>query len=219
MTSKSPADYVPQFTNERITIIAKALLEQCYATDDDLQSTYDSGYSIGCTRFDRQKNRLKEMALEHAWLNISDGSNRLVMNINGAPFRFTRDDYLAPKKQSSTIVSRTEAIQIEKFSESQHQLGFDWGDADDSESEMPFKWRFFVDVTENSEFDQRDYEIYFVGLNFMDQISCVWQLSEHASHSLTSVHDEKPEAAKMPPAQTTLPHTKEHIINSDDSGQ
>ncbi|MEZ8096562.1 hypothetical protein ACED51_20865 [Photobacterium swingsii] len=215
MTNKLPSDYVPSFKNDRITILASALLEQCYQTDDDLQSDYDSGYSIGCTRFDRQKNRLKDMALEHEWLNISDGSNRLVMNIDGAPFRFTRDNYLAPKKQSSTAVSNTEAIQITKFSQSQ-QLGFDWSDDTDNDLETPMKWRFFVDVTESAESDERDYEIFFVGLNSIDVACCVWQLSEHKSPALSSADDEKPQTVKTQPARTTLPNADKHRKSSNE---
>ena len=59
MNNVLPEEYVPNFTNERLTIIAEALLTQCYETDNDLQSENDSGYSVGCTRFDRQKNKLK----------------------------------------------------------------------------------------------------------------------------------------------------------------
>ncbi|OCH38837.1 hypothetical protein [Aliivibrio fischeri] len=214
MLENLPCYFVPSFTNERLTIIAKALLEQCYRTDDDLQSDYDSGYSIGCTRFDRQKNCLKNMALEHSWLNISDGSNRLVMNIDGAPFRFTRDNYLAPKKQSSTTISSTEAIQITKFSQSQ-QLGFDWGD-ENIDNDTPNKWRFFVDVTEGLEGHDNDYEIFFVGLSALDQPCCVWRLAEHSSISLHSVEGGKPETVKSEPAKTTLPNTEKRRKLSDE---
>ncbi len=218
MTHNSPSEYVPSFTNDRITIIASALLEQCYQTDDDLQSDYDSGYSIGCTRFDRQKNSLKNMALEHEWLNITDGSNRLVMNIDGAPFRFTRDNYLSPKKRSSTAVSDTEAIQITKFSQT-HQFDFDWGNDARDDLETPIKWRFFVDVTESAETDERDYEIFFVGLNVLDTPCYVWQLSEHKSSVLSSADEDRPQTVKTQPAKTTLPNVDKRRKTSDENDE
>ena len=175
MNNVLPEEYVPNFTNERLTIIAEALLSQCYETDNDLQSENDSGYSVGCTRFDRQKNKLKNMSLEYSWLNISDGSNRLVMNVDGAPFRFTRDDYLSPKKLSSVKISDTEAIQIESYFVGS-QGAFDWDDDTNCEAKTPIKWRFFIDVSESAEVEnERDYEIYFVGMNLSDQPKCIWK--------------------------------------------
>ncbi|EKO3590776.1 hypothetical protein N6C01_003250 [Vibrio metschnikovii] len=215
MTSKNPSDFVDAFTNERLTIIAQALLEQCYETDDDLQSDFDSGYSVGCTRFDRQKNRLKQMALEYPWLDIHDGSNRLVMKVEGAPFRFTRDNYLAPKKRSSTAVSDTEAIQIEKFEKTQ-QLALDLGDETRDNDEYITKWRFFVDVAEDQEISQRDYEIFFVGFNAIDQPKCVWCLSEHRSSVITSVDDTRPEKVATKAPKTTLPNSDESRKLSDE---
>ncbi len=208
MHDKKPSDFVDSFTDERLTIIAQALKEQCFKTDDDLQSDYDSGYSVGCTRFDRQKNKLKRMALEYDWLNISDGSNRLVMNINGAPFRFTRDDYSSPKKRSSTAVSETEAIQIEKFSAS-HQGSFNWGDDGSGESkEDVVKWRFFIDVIDALDDGERDYEISFVGFNEVDQVKCVWNLSDNSSTGISSADEELPDKVTTEAAKTTLPVTE-----------
>lgn len=215
MSYKSPASYVSNFTDERLTILATALLQQCFETDDDLQSDFDSGYSVGCTRFDRQKNRLKNMALEYEWLNITDGSNRLVMNIDGAPFRFTRDDYLAPKKLTSTAVSDSEAIQIKKFAQSK-QLGFDWGDEKSNDDYNIIKWRFFVDVTESVEDSTRDYEIFFVGFDELDTPKCVWSLSEHASSGIAGTDDNKPEKVPTKSAKTTLPNAEESRKLSDE---
>ncbi|HGF7375787.1 TPA: hypothetical protein AB5C23_003506 [Vibrio cholerae] len=215
MTDNKPSFYVKNFTDERLTILARALLQQCFQTDDDLQSDYDSGYSVGCTRFDRQKNRLKHMALEYEWLNITDGSNRLVMNIQGAPFRFTRDNYLAPKKRSSTAVSESEAIQIEKFSQSQ-QLSLDFGDEKHDTDYNIIKWRFFVDVTQNAESSDRDYEIFFVCFDELDTPKCVWSLAEHASTGIASTDGHTPQKVPTKSAKTTLPNDEESRKLSDE---
>ena len=206
MISNTPSDFVPNFTNDRIELIAEAILKQCYETDENLQSEFDSNYSIGCTRFDRCKNCLKNLALNKSWLSISDGSNRLVMNIDGAPFRFTRDDYQAPKKRTSTIVSETEAIQMTKFSESQ-QLSLDWEDKNEDDTPLSLKWRFFIDVTEGFEADERDYEIYFVGLNEKDEAMCVWKLSDHSTNAISAVDSDKPKSVTIKPVKTTLPES------------
>lgn len=214
MSDKKPSHFVDSFTDERLTIIAKALKEQCFETDDDLQSEFDSGYSVGCTRFDRQKNKLKQMVLDYEWLNINDGSNRLIMNINGAPFRFTRDNYLAPKKRSSTAVSETEAIQIEKFT-AHHQESFNWGEDSGESMESVLKWRFFIEVIEAPEGEERDYEIYFVGLNEVDQVKCVWSLPENSASGISSSDDTRPEKVTTEAPKTTLP-TKEVRKLSDE---
>tara|TARA_R110002012_G_scaffold84696_1_gene211630 strand:+ start:6714 stop:7373 length:660 start_codon:yes stop_codon:yes gene_type:complete len=215
MNNVLPEEYVPNFTNERLTIIAEALLTQCYETDNDLQSENDSGYSVGCTRFDRQKNKLKNMSLEYSWLNISDGSNRLVMNVDGAPFRFTRDDYLSPKKLSSVKISDTEAIQIESYFVGS-QGAFDWDDDTNCEAETPIKWRFFIDVSESAEVEnERDYEIYFVGMNLSDQPKCIWKLSEHISGYVAPVDSDKPLPVKSAAAKTSLPADIIEKLDSD----
>ena len=68
----TPADYISNFSNDRLTIIAQALLDECYTTDEDLQSPYDTSYGRGTTRFDRQRSRLLQMPLEHKWLSTTN---------------------------------------------------------------------------------------------------------------------------------------------------
>ena len=211
MSENVPSDFVASFTNERLAIIAQALLDECFSTDDDLQSKFDSGYSIGCTRFDRQKNRLKNLAQDHWWLGITDPSNRLVMNIEGAPFRFTRDDYLSPTKVALTAVCETESTQIKKFAREQ-QTSFNWEDEldNDIESENPVRWRFVIDVNQSAEEDNsRDYEVFFVGYSRHDDPSCIWKLSEHVSGYVTSIDSELAKAVSLSSPKTSIPNTDE----------
>ncbi|MCX2957337.1 hypothetical protein M5J15_03170 [Serratia symbiotica] len=85
---------------------------------------------------------MKLLALEHGWLTISDGSNRLVMSIEGLPFRFARDEHKAPRKPATLLVSGTEAVQREKFIlESQMEMDFD-GASYSERARKPSVWRF-----------------------------------------------------------------------------
>ena len=211
MTESLPVNYVESFTADRLSIIAQALLDECYSTDDDLQSEFDSGYSIGCTRFDRQKNRLKNLVKDYEWLGITDPSNRLIMTIEDAPFRFTRDDYENPKKIASTLICDAESSQITKYTQ-QSQLSFSWGDELESfeESDKPIRWRFVVDVNESPEDKgSRDYEIYFVGYCKYDSPVCVWKYSEHLSGYVTSTDSVLAEAVSLGSAKTSIPRKEE----------
>jgi hypothetical protein len=214
MNSAHPHHFQAVLTEERLNVLAKALLDECYSTEDDLQSDYDSGYSRGCTRFDRQKNKLKLLALKHPWLTISDGSNRLVMSIEGLPFRFARDQHQAPRKAATLLVSQTEAIQREKFVlEQQIELDFDGLTASDRSS-LPTMWRFFVEVTESLE-DGRDYHIYFVGFNELKESVCVWEYDNNVA-AVATVDETRHEAVELPPADVSAPQTHvEKKVNDD----
>lgn len=203
MTKPHPQHFERVLTDDRLNILAKALLEECFTTEDDLQSSYDSGYSRGCTRFDRQKNKLKLLAIKHRWLTIADGSNRLVMAIEGLPFRFARDQHSSPRKPATLSVSQTEAIQREKFVlESQMEMDFD-GISLTERVKKPTFWRFFVEVSESLE-DGRDFNIYFVGFNELKQPLCVWEYDNKVA-TVTSVDETRHEAVELSPAEAKVP--------------
>ena len=44
-----PATFNPVLTSERLQMVADWLLEELYATEDDLSRFTDSGYTKGCT--------------------------------------------------------------------------------------------------------------------------------------------------------------------------
>ncbi|MCK5726949.1 MAG: hypothetical protein KAH22_09015 [Thiotrichaceae bacterium] len=210
-----PSNHVSSFTDERLAIIGNALLEQCYETDDDLQSIYDSGYSIGCTRFDRQKNCLIEMSYEYDWLEIIDASNRLVMTIDNVPFRFTNDDYLFPKKKAALEVSETEAAQFARLGNEPFQMELDL-DYPNIDHNKPTTWRFYINVTQNIEDEVRDYEVSFVGRNLLKKPCCTWNLSNHQIPYLVSTDNNQAEVVKTKPAKTTLPNTPAKRKTSND---
>lgn len=219
MENSIPSDFVTPFTNERLSTISNALLEQCYDTDDDLQSPYDSNYSIGCTRFDRQKNRLIDLPLEHDWINVVDPSNRLVMSIGGAPFRFTNDNYILPRKKSSALISKSEYNQMTEFSNISGQLEMKMELVDsvpnNEKLDLPEKWRFYIDVIESSELDTKEYEIYFVGLNVIDQPCCIWKYTDHITSNISSVDENIPKKIETNRAKITLPNSKDRKQNNE----
>ena len=216
MNNKSPSDFHPALTSERLTILAQALLTQCYETEDDLTSEYDSGYSRGCTRFDRQKNCLLSMPLQHSWLGIIDSSNRLTMKIDGVPFRFTSDDYTQPKKPAGTSIEEKELVQFE-MAKKQLAFSFEQCDTKESNDNSPEKWRFFVEVLENQEFSSREFEVYFVGSNSLHEPVCVWRYSQDKVPVMTSTGNDLPPITNTPAAQTSLPNQDDKEISNDNS--
>lgn len=212
MIENHPSKYVSQFTDERLTMIAKALKEQADETDQDLQSTYDSGYSKGCTRFDRQKNRLLALAAEQrSWLGIKDGSNRLILDIKGAPFRITVDDHTNPKKPAGKGMSRAEAVLLGDLYDNQMLLQLE-----PPQQSLNLKWRFFTELTENIEDGTTDFDVLFVGLDEYNAVHCVWKLSENSVNTISSITEHKVQAVKKPQAKTILPDRRDEQMNSDE---
>ncbi len=58
MTLPSPATFNPELSTDRLEAVSQWLLDELYATEDDLSRATDSGYTRGCTTFGRQKNRI-----------------------------------------------------------------------------------------------------------------------------------------------------------------
>ena len=76
------------------------LLEELYATEDDLSRSTDNGYTRGCTTFGRQRSRIVAEAASgnHAWLGLPNGNNDVVFTIGCVPCRFSNDDPANPSK-------------------------------------------------------------------------------------------------------------------------
>src|ERR1700760_3072731 len=100
MNLSLPEVFHPALIADRLGVVAEILIAEHFATETDLQSEFDDGYTRGCTRFGRQKNRLKSVALsgEHDWLELRHAGNDLVFAIDGIPCRFATDDPANPTK-------------------------------------------------------------------------------------------------------------------------
>lgn len=213
---KSPHEFVNSFTDDRLITISQVLLEECYSTDDSLNSPYDSNYGIKTTRFDRQRNRLLDMPLQYPWLKPEDTSLKLVMSIDGAPFRFLSDDPYSPKKD---YAKKSDGVEL--YCRNNTLLKGGVGEQGrlevfKLEPSTPITWRFFCQESENEE-GEREYDISFVGYDLYEEISCVWNLSDHISSGYVSSVDSKlEEAVQTESAKTTLPFSQERHAKKDD---
>lgn len=87
-----------ELTSERLETISQFLLEEFYATEDDLARDTDSGYKT----FGRQRSRILAEALsgKYPWLGLRSSANDLVFTIEEVPCRFSNDDPLNPSKDA-----------------------------------------------------------------------------------------------------------------------
>lgn len=102
MNSVLPSVFQPQLTVDRLTTIANWFLEELYATEDDLVRNTDSPYTLGTTRFGRQKSRIviEFLTGNHNWLGLQNAANDLVFTIEGIPCRFSNDNASSPTKSA-----------------------------------------------------------------------------------------------------------------------
>jgi hypothetical protein len=103
-----PTSFNPELGSDRLQSVAQWLLEELYATEDDLSRSTDSGYTRGCTTFGRQRNRILAEALSgnHAWLGLSNSNNDIVFTVGGVPCRFSNDDPSNPSKDAVLTANR-----------------------------------------------------------------------------------------------------------------
>lgn len=87
---------------EYLTLVASWFLEEWYATEDDLVRDTDTPYTIGTTRFGRQKQRISNeyVSRHHSWLRVENNGLDIVFSVNGIPCRFSNDNADAPKKRA-----------------------------------------------------------------------------------------------------------------------
>lgn len=108
MTLPLPTDFNKNLSADRLEFIAGLLLDELYATEDDLTRSTDNGYTRGCTTFMRQRNRIIAEALagRQPWLTVPNPRNDLVFAIGGVPCRFSNDDPTNPSKDAVLVANR-----------------------------------------------------------------------------------------------------------------
>lgn len=108
MKPQPPFSFKPQLSGDRLQAVSNWLLEELYATEDDLSRSTDNGYTRGCTTFGRQRSRLLSEGAsgEHPWLGLCNGANDLVFTIGGIPCRFSNDDPSNPSKDAVLTPNR-----------------------------------------------------------------------------------------------------------------
>lgn len=156
MTLPLPTIFNPELSSDRLEAVSQWLLDELYATEDDLSRSTDNGYTRGCTAFGRQKNRIiaEERSGRHAWLDLSNSNNDLVFTIGGVPCRFSNDDPSNPSKDAVLTANRYQMDFLEF--------------ATDSE---PARFCFIIDRGHDGAAEPR---VEFLGFTPSGEIACRW---------------------------------------------
>jgi hypothetical protein len=151
-----PVSFNPELSSDRLQSVAQWLLDELYATEDDLSRSTDSGYTRGCTTFGRQRNRLLAEALagNHTWLGLSNSNNDLVFTVGGVPCRFSNDDPSNPSKDAVLTANR-------------YQLDF----LEFATTGEPGRFCFIVDRGLDGSAEPR---VEFLGFTPSGEVACRW---------------------------------------------
>jgi hypothetical protein len=146
----------PALKEEYLQLVATWLLDEWYATEDDLVRDTDTPYTRGTTRFGRQQKRfwLEYRSGKHNWLRVLNNSLDLVFEISGIPCRFSNDNVESPKKRAVVEVH-------------QHQISF----LEDAEPGDAARFVFVLDpgIDESSE-----PRVVFLGFSAGGEEVCRW---------------------------------------------
>ena len=189
---KQPHEHQLGLRNDRLSIIAKALLDVYHNVQGELASNLDDNYTRGTTTFGRQKNRLIQLSQSdvYDWLDLRTTSNDLTCAIDGIPFRFFSDDHEKPKKPG-----------FWRRNEQDNLFPID--------KEDPIIWRFVVEKP-FGEVDEAS--VYFLGFNADQQLVCEWKYAD-SIRVLKSTDNTRHEPVDTPEPNVGLP--KSNAKNTD----
>lgn len=156
MKLQPPSSFKSELAVDRLQAVSHWLLEELYATEDDLSRPTDSGYTRGCTTFGRQRSRLMSEAAsgENPWLALCNGANDLVFTIGGIPCRFSNDDPSNPSKDAVLTPNR-------------YQLDF----MEFAIPGEPVRFCFIIDRGYNGAAEPR---VEFLGFTSTNEVVCRW---------------------------------------------
>ncbi|ASG24813.1 hypothetical protein [Nitrospirillum viridazoti] len=197
MSHPLPSVFHPSLTTVRLEQVARWLLDELYATEDDLTRDTDNGYTRGCTTFGRQKNRVvKEWrSRQFEWLGVLNSNNDLVFTIGDVPCRFSNDDASNPSKDAVLTANR-------------HQLDF-FTEADKGK---PARFCFVIDRTRGHD-DSVDPRVEFLGFAASGEIVCRWISSEVRVFRIEG-QAELPSAVEVNKPQVTPKRRDEGDVNA-----
>jgi hypothetical protein len=160
MTLPLPSTFKAQLSSDNLQTVANWLLEEYYATLDDLTRSTDDSYSLGCTTFGRQKNRIfrEHHSQQHTWLTSAKGGNAIVFEIGGIPCRFSNDDPANPSKDAVLLANRYQ----QDFFESVDQ-------------DEPGRFCFIIDRGHD---ESAEPSVVFLGYTSTNTIACKWQSTD-----------------------------------------
>lgn len=156
MTLPLPASFNAELSSDRLEVVSMWLLDELYATEDDLSRPTDNGYTRGCTTFGRQRNRIISEALsgKHAWLGLPNSNDDLVFTVGGVPCRFSNDDPSNPSKDAVLTANR-------------YQMDF----FEFSVRGEPARFCFIIDRGHDGAADPR---VEFLGFSPSGEVACRW---------------------------------------------
>jgi len=156
MTLPPPAFFNSELSPDRLEAVSQWLLDELYATEDDLSRPTDSGYTRGCTTFGRQRSQIiaEMLSGQHAWLGLPNSNNDIVFSIGGVPCRFSNDDPSSPSKDAVLTANR-------------YQMDFLEFAADSD----PARFCFIIDRGHDGAAEPR---VEFLGFTPGGKIACRW---------------------------------------------
>lgn len=156
MSLPPPAEFNPELSSDRLQVVSSWLLEELYATEDDLSRPTDSGYTRGCTTFGRQRNRILAEALsgKHSWMGLANSNNDIVFTIGGVPCRFSNDDPANPSKDAVLTANRYQMDFLEFASKGE-----------------PGRFCFIIDRGHDGTAEPR---VEFLGFTPSGEVACRW---------------------------------------------
>lgn len=151
-----PSVFNSDLTSDRLEAVAQWLLEELYATEDDLSRSTDNGYTRGCTTFGRQKNRIiaESLSKRHDWLHLRNNHNDLVFEIGVVPCRFSNDDPSSPSKDAVLVANRYQMDFLEFAAKGE-----------------PGRFCFIIDRGQNGAAEPR---VEFLGFTPSGEVACRW---------------------------------------------
>jgi len=178
MLTSKPSDFQPSLKDEYLSQVAKWLLDEWYATEDDLTRETDGPYTRGTTRFGRQKQRITNEFLNgtHTWLGLENGGNDLVFTIGGIPCRFTNDSATTPTKKA---VLETHRYQMPLLEEAE-----------------PNHAARFCFVVDSDGGEDREPKVSLLGYSATSMLVCQWQSASNV-RTLANIRPELPEAVEI----------------------
>jgi hypothetical protein len=156
MTLPLPSAFNAELVSDRLETVSQMLLDELYATEDDLSRSTDSGYTRGCTTFGRQRSRIisEAMSGRYEWLGLSNGSNDIVFTIGGVPCRFSNDDPSNPSKDAVLTANRYQMDFLEFAAKGE-----------------PGRFCFIIDRGQDGAAEPR---VEFLGFTPSGEVACRW---------------------------------------------
>lgn len=178
MLIPKPEAFHSALSETRLAHVANWLLEEWFATEDDLVRETDGPYTRGTTRFGRQKQRITNEYLSglHDWLGMENSGLDLVFSIGGIPCRFSNDSATEPTKRA---VLEAHRFQIPLIEESQ---------PDDAAR--------FCFVIDRGATESEAPRVTLLGYSAMNVLVCRWT-SSAIVRALTETKTPRPEAVEI----------------------